>query len=458
MARGSKQGLFLRIEEFSRRRYRTVFLVTLLVVLASIYLGSRLRLDGDVLNLVPKNNRVVDTFKGAIRDFGGLDYLIILVEAREGQTGEDLQEYADLLAEQLQAIPSIRYVEHKIDTSGPFFAFFRRNQTLFLPPPRVDDLAAKFTDQAIRERVRENVRQLTSPSSFFSKQILEQDPFLISPLLFEVLLRNKGALTVEGNQGYYLSKDGNALLVIAKPVKPAQDIAFDKLLMPQVTAAAARAAAAFERGLAGDEEPESAPAGEAAGAGTPRAARAVSRAPEVSYGGGYVIALEDSSLIMQDMVRNGTLSFFVIILLYYFCYRRFGAILYSSVPLLVGQFATLAVAYVALRHLNSATTGFSAMLMGLGTDFTIVMYARYVEERQRGRPLADALRLMMGATAFGVFTGAITSAGTFYAMCVTDYKGLRDFGFLVGTGIMLCLVAILFLLPAMIAWNEGRTR
>ena len=458
MARGSKQGLFLRIEEFSRRRYRTVFLVTLLVVLASIYLGSRLRLDGDVLNLVPKNNRVVDTFKGAIRDFGGLDYLIILVEAREGQTGEDLQEYADLLAEQLQAIPSIRYVEHKIDTSGPFFAFFRRNQTLFLPPPRVDDLAAKFTDQAIRERVRENVRQLTSPSSFFSKQILEQDPFLISPLLFEVLLRNKGALTVEGNQGYYLSKDGNALLVIAKPVKPAQDIAFDKLLMPQVTAAAARASAAFERGLAGDEEPERAPAGEAAGAGTTRAARAVSRAPEVSYGGGYVIALEDSSLIMQDMVRNGTLSFFVIILLYYFCYRRFGAILYSSVPLLVGQFATLAVAYIALRHLNSATTGFSAMLMGLGTDFTIVMYARYVEERQRGRPLADALRLMMGATAFGVFTGAITSAGTFYAMCITDYKGLRDFGFLVGTGIMLCLVAILFLLPAMIAWNEGRTR
>lgn len=458
MGRLGKQGLFLRIEEFSRRRYRTVFLATLLVVVVSMYLGSRLRLDGDVLNLVPKNNRVVDTFKSAIRDFGGLDFLIILVEARGGQTSEDLQEYADLLAEQLQRVPSIRYVEHKIDTSGPFFAFFRRNQTLFLPPARIDDLAARFTDGAIHERVRDNVRQLTSPSSFFSKQILEQDPFLVSPLLFEVLLRNKGALTVEGNQGYYLSKDGNALLVIAKPVKPAQDVAFDKQLMPQVNSAVERAARAFERGLGGDEGPEMVAAGERAGAETAPLARTAPRAPEVSYGGGYVIALEDSSLIMQDMVRNGTLSFFVILLLYYFCYRRFGAILYSSVPLLVGQFATLAIAYLGLRHLNSATTGFSAMLMGLGTDFTIVMYARYVEERQRGRSLADSLRLMMGATAFGVFTGAITSAGTFYAMCITDYKGLRDFGFLVGTGILLCLVAILFLLPAMISWNEGRKR
>ncbi len=458
MGRASRQGLFLRIEEFSRRRYRTVFKVALLVVLVSIYLGSRLRLDGDVLNLVPKNNHVVDTFKSAIRDFGGLDYLIILVEARPGQTGEDLQEYADLLAEQLQRVPSIRYVEHKIDTSGPFFAFFRRNQTLFLPPARLGDLAARFTDKAIHERVRENVRQLTSPSSFFSKQILEQDPFLISPLLFEALLRNKGSLTVEGSQGYYMSKDDNALLLIAKPVKPAQDTAFDKQLMLQVTATVARAARAFERGLAGDEGPEMVAAGVQKGAGPAPMARPAPRAPEVSYGGGYVIALEDSSLIMQDMVRNGTLSFFIILILYYFCYRRFGAILYSSVPLLVGQFATLAVAYLALRHLNSATTGFSAMLMGLGTDFTIVMYARYVEERQRGRSLADALRLMMGATAFGVFTGAITSAGTFYAMCITDFKGLRDFGLLVGTGILLCLVAILFLLPAMISWNEGRKR
>src|SRR5882672_5740733 len=180
--------------------------------------------------------------------------------------------------------------------------------------------------------------------------------------------------------------------------------------------------------------------------------------PEVATGGGHIIALEDSQLIKQDMVRNGTLSFLVIIGLYYFCYRRFGAIMYSSVPLVVGQFLTLAVAFLFLRHLNSATTGFWAMLMGLGTDFTIVMYARYVEERQAGKTLPEALRLMMGVSAFGVFTGAITSAGTFYAMCVTEYKGLRDFGFLVGTGIMLCMVAILFLLPAMIAWNDGRKR
>ena len=451
---GLKQGLFLRIEEFSRTHYRLVFLVAVVLVLVSLYLGSRLSLDGDVLNLVPRNNRVISTFREALADFGSLDYLLLLVEARPQQTVEELQDYADILAARLATTPSIQYVEHKIDTSGPFFSFFRTNQILFLPPSKLPELAARFSDHAIHEQVRENYRQLTGPSSFLVKQLLEQDPFQVSSLVFKEVLRSKGPLKVDLSSGYYLSKDGGALLIIAKPVRPAQDIAFDKRLMDEVRGAVAAASAKFEADLK-EQAGESAAD---AGTGGATAAPAGARAPEVSFGGGYIIALEDSTLIMNDMLWNGTVSFIVILGLYYFCYRRFGAILYSSVPLLVGQILTLAAAYLLLRNLNSATTGFSAMLMGLGTDFTIVMYARYVEERTRGKSLEEALRLMMGVSAFGVFTGAITSAGTFYAMCVTEYKGLRDFGFLVGTGILFCLVAILFLLPAMIAWNEGRAR
>ncbi len=438
---GIKQGLFLRIEEFSRTNYRLVFLVTIVLVLVSMYLGTRLSLDGDVLNLVPRNNRVINTFREALSDFGSLDYLLLLVEARPGQTVEELQDFADVLAARLQTASSIHYVEHKIDTSGPFFSFFRTNQILFLPPSKLPELAARLSNPAIHEQVKDNYRQLTGPSSFLVKQLLEQDPFQVSSLVFKEVLRSKGPLKVDLSSGYYLSKDGSALLIIAKPVRPAQDIAFDKTLTEEVKKVVAEASAKFEADLKGPE-------GDGGGG----------HAPDVSFGGGYIIALEDSNLIMNDMLWNGSVSFFVILALYYFCYRRFGAILYSSVPLVVGQILTLAAAYLLLRNLNSATTGFSAMLMGLGTDFTIVMYARYVEERTRGKTLEESLRLMMGVSAFGVFTGAITSAGTFYAMCITEYKGLRDFGFLVGTGILFCLVAILFLLPAMIAWNEGRAR
>jgi predicted RND superfamily exporter protein len=159
--------------------------------------------------------------------------------------------------------------------------------------------------------------------------------------------------------------------------------------------------------------------------------------------------------LKQTVVVNGVVAFFAVVLLYWICYRRFAALLYSSVPLLVGQAVTFAVATIVLGSLNSASASLPALLMGLGTDFTILMYARYVEERQAGASVARATERMVGETGLGVFTGAITSAGTFYAMCVGSFRGLRDLGFLVGTGILICAVAILFLLPAMIAWNDG---
>ena len=455
---GIKRGLFLRIEAVARNHYRLVFLSALLLVALSLFLGSRLELDGDILNLVPRDNPVVNSFREALQEFGSLDYLLLLLEAPEGQGAEELEEFADRLAERLQRLDSMRYVEHRIDPSGPFFDFFRRNQVLFLSPEKLDELRAKFGDAGIRARVRDNLHQLTGANSFFVKQLLEQDPFLISPLLFEQVLRGSGPLKADVNGGYYVARDGSALLLIAKPVKPAQDLAFDRTLMDQVQAAVdevSRQSEAEQQAATRDTDADAETDGASAATAEP-AGDTATPTPRVSFGGGYVIALDDSKLILQSLVRNGTLSFVAIVLLYFFCYRRLAAILYSSVPLITGQCLSLAVAFIFLRQLNSATTGFTAMLMGLGTDFTIVMYARYIEERRHGCTMPEALQRMMGATAFGVFTGAITSAGTFYSMCITEYRGLRDFGFLVGSGILLCLVAILFLLPAMIAWNESR--
>ena len=248
MKGGVKHGLFLRIEEFARIHYRRVFLATLLLVLGSIYLGSKLSLDGDVLSLLPRENRRINTFRQALRDFGGLDYLLVVVEARKGQSVEDLQEFADLLSARLQKVPSIRYVEHRIDTSGPFFDFFRRNEILFLPPAKLPELAAKFTDDAIRQRVRDNARQLSGPSSILVKRVLQEDPFWISPLLLQEVLRSKGPLKVDLESGYYLSRDSSALLLIAKPIRPAQDVDFSRDLLDAGPPGGRRGGAGLRRG------------------------------------------------------------------------------------------------------------------------------------------------------------------------------------------------------------------
>ncbi|MGB5514824.1 MAG: MMPL family transporter, partial [Thermoanaerobaculia bacterium] len=77
-----------------------------------------------------------------------------------------------------------------------------------------------------------------------------------------------------------------------------------------------------------------------------------------------------------------------------------------------------------------------------------------VEERQQGASLEEGLARMSGSSGRAVVVGAVTSAATFYAFGVTEFTGLFQMGLLTGTGILFCMAAVLWLLPAMLSWSE----
>ncbi len=433
---GTKQRLLLKAESFSRRRYGLVFLVTLLAVAISSWLGSRLQLESDVLQLMPRGNRKVDTFKAALKEFGSIDYLMVLLEAGKGEGPDELEDFADSLAQKLQKLHGlVEFVEYRFQPDAGFLKLFSENAMLFLRPDQLPEVEAKLTDSAILRQIHDNRLALASPAGSSAAGLVRLDPLGLTPIFLNRLLGHRGALKLDLSDGYYLSQDGRSLIMLVKPTSPSQDLDFARRLLEAVRAAAD----ATRRELQEDSGGEG---------GAPPGVT-------VGYGGNYAIAVDETTLLRQDVRFNLLFSLFAVSALYWLCYRRFAALFYSNIPLLVGQSLTFAVAFFVLGRLNSASASFTALLMGLGTDFTIVMYARYVEERRNGAGLAEATERMVGETGLGVFTGAITSAGTFYAMCISEFGGLFDLGLLIGTGVLLCALAIVFLLPAMIAWNEG---
>ncbi|MFN7970803.1 MAG: MMPL family transporter [Acidobacteriota bacterium] len=422
------RGILVRIEDFARRHHLAVFVATALAVAGALLLGRGLTLETDILAFLPEEDPEIGRFVSSLRDFGSLDHLLVLLEAPPGASMEDHLALGDDLAARLAKLPEVEYVDHRLDLDSPIFRLLRRHAVLYLDDTGIDALEAALTDEQIRARVAHLRAVVSGPLGSYVKDLARRDPLGLAPLFLPRLLAGRGgALRMDLSTGTYLSPDGSAQILIVKPTHPPQDIAFDERLESELRRC-------FEEASAG----------------------IVGARPTMKLGGAYIIALEDAKLVKSDIKLNAAVSFVAVVALYLFCYRRLAAIVYSVTPLVVGQALTFALAVLVMGKLSSLTAGFTAMLMGLGTDFTIVMYARYVEERRMGASLATATHRMMGETALGVFTGAITSAGTFAALCVTRFPGLRDFGFLVGSGILLCMVAILFLLPAMIAWHDGR--
>ena len=175
-------------------------------------------------------------------------------------------------------------------------------------------------------------------------------------------------------------------------------------------------------------------------------------------GGAYLTALDDYQLIRGDMVRNVVTSTALVLLLFFIAFRRLGPLLYAIVPLAFGLVLTFGFSAVTVGTLSSATSGTAALLIGLGIDFVIVSYGRYVEERSKGQDMEPALATMAETSGRAVVVGAVTTAATFFAFLVTDFTGLRQMGFLTGTGILFCMIAVLILLPALVAWGEHRHR
>ena len=403
------------------------------LALGTVY-SSSLRLQTDILELLPQKLEAVSAFRDTARIFGALDLFPVVIDAPEGYEADDYEGFADTLAARLRKDPAIASVDSPLDLESPLIRYFQERLPLLVPPERLPELAERLSDEGIAESVKEDRRLLEYTPFPEVRELVVHDPLRLAPLLLDRFRSARGASRGQWTGGYVTSHDGKALLLIMRPAKPAQDTAASADLVRRV-----KEAIRLTHEESAKRDPE-----------LPQ--------PRVVLGGRYATAVEDSALILKDLGTTISLSFLGVVLLYLFCYRRVGAIFYSVLPLILGQCLTFALARLVLGSLNSSTATSAALLMGLGTDFTIVMYARYVEERRAGQTLEHASRVMMGEAALGVYTGAITSAGTFGALMATSFVGLRQFGFMVASGILLCLVTILVLLPALVATFEGRRR
>jgi predicted RND superfamily exporter protein len=267
-----------------------------------------------------------------------------------------------------------------------------------------------------------------------TKELIRLDPFGLLPRILTRVKFGGVGVSVDPETGCLIDEGGRFLLMMAKPVRPAQDLEFDRRL---VAGLEERVTALAQRWL--EETGEE-------------------RAPEVEFTGGYVVALDDSQLIKADIVVGLVSSLVGVMLLFLLAFRSRASLVYAFFPLVTGIALTFAFGAVALGRINSLTSAFGGLVIGLGIDFVIVLYARYVEERRRESSHEAAIDAMGRHTGVGVLLGAVTTAATFYSFLVTDFAGLWELGLLTGTGILLLVTTVYTLLPALLTIVDRRRR
>ena len=132
----------------------------------------------------------------------------------------------------------------------------------------------------------------------------------------------------------------------------------------------------------------------------------------------------------------------------------------ALVPLIPVALATgwsalgLAITGVPLNPM-SATLG--ALVIAIATEFSVLIAARYEEERRTALSVGEALRRAYSRTGVAVIASGITAIAGFATLIATDIRMLRDFGIVTVIDLSVALVGVLIILPAALVWAESRT-
>lgn len=125
-----------------------------------------------------------------------------------------------------------------------------------------------------------------------------------------------------------------------------------------------------------------------------------------------------------------------------------------TLPLLASLAWTAGLTERVFGSLNLMTSTLGLVLFGMGIDFGIHYYTRYVEERRAGKSPQDATVATLSSTGEAITTTALTTALAFFLFMIADFRGFSEFGFIAGAGILFALVAMLVLLPALLVVFE----
>ncbi|MBN1464566.1 MMPL family transporter [candidate division KSB1 bacterium] len=180
--------------------------------------------------------------------------------------------------------------------------------------------------------------------------------------------------------------------------------------------------------------------------------------PDVSAGLTGSIAREhDEQVYAEQSFSYSTIIAFVFILfILVFSFRMWVAPLFAMATLFIGVIWAMGAAWLAVQQLNMMTAMMAVILLGLGIDFAIHFVASFTERRAAGDTIDASLEHTFLKSVKGIITGALTTACAFLTLMISETRGMRELGIVIGVGLLAILLATVLVLPIMLVLRERR--
>jgi len=434
-----RKWLLKGISYLCLHHYRKILLIFFIVFGLAFVLTGRIRFDPNFLKLFPAERGPIKLYMENLQEAGSFDLLFVLLEKGERVDSQRLIESGKEITENLRrleidgkkAFKTVRFQkieEEDLDEAKPTLALFLTHPYLFIDHEDIPKLKEKWSEEGIRKQVRKNKATLISHASYAMKDLIQIDPFEMRWLFMEKWRQGMKGLEFDESSNLFLSKDQNSLLIVTEPQRPGTDLPFSKSLMEAIEKSISQVPSTRDKNV------------------------------KVSFTGAHPIAMSESKVLRFDMQSSFISSLILVLILFFYAYRRWVTLLFAGLPLFGGIQLTMGIASITLGSLNILTSAFAAILVGLGIDFAVHIYDRYHQERASGADLSSAIETTLTQTGMGIWTGAFTTIFAFAVLFFSRVQGIVELAFLVSVGLLCALLCIYFVLPSFLVWIDKRRK
>jgi predicted RND superfamily exporter protein len=177
--------------------------------------------------------------------------------------------------------------------------------------------------------------------------------------------------------------------------------------------------------------------------------------------GGLPVIIAGANATLADPLRRlGTLlaGLLAVALALLAVYRRWQRALVPVVPIALATGWSALVLWIAGVPLNPMSAALSALVIAISTEFSVLLCARFREEREAGFEPADALARTYRSTGAAVLASGVTAIAGFAVLIASDIAMLRDFGLVTVIDLTVSLLGVLAVLPATLVLAEQGVR
>ncbi len=167
-----------------------------------------------------------------------------------------------------------------------------------------------------------------------------------------------------------------------------------------------------------------------------------------------VLAADANAALGSNRYLLTGAGLFVIALVLLIAYRSVERALVPLIPIVLATGWSSLVLEAAGVPLNPMSATLGALVVAIATEFSVILSARYHEERAAGSSLGEALRLTYARTGTAVAASGATAIAGFAVLIASDVRMLRDFGLVTVFDLGVALIGVMLVLPAALVWAE----